>query len=139
MDLHLPWRRGSNRPADVIATPVAAAARRPTRDWASLAPMRPITRDHTPALLHPKSFRRDLATSWSTPPALEPLAHLVTPEAPVGLVQGLAVPIQAYDAPPLRFAPTRDEVAPSPAATRSWWPAALSRRAQPDAAADSPA
>jgi hypothetical protein len=138
VNLQLPWRRGSNRPADVIATPVAAAPLRPARDWASVAPIRAIA-SRSSALLDPKSFRGDLASTWSTPPALERLGHLLTPEGPAGLLPGLAVPIPAYDAPPLRFAAARDEVALTSAASRSWWPAALSRRARPAAATDTAA
>jgi hypothetical protein len=65
---------------------------------------------------------------WSTPPALERLGHLVTPEAPVGLLPGLAVPVPAYDAPQLRFAPAHEDV-PSEPVRRSWLPAALTRKA----------
>ena len=135
MDLHLPWRR-SNRATNPTTEAAAAAAPRPARDWESVAPMGPAALDRSSALLDPKRFRRDLATTWSTPPALERLGHLVTPEAPAGLLQRLAVPVPAYDAPALRFAPARDDGPPAPAPSKSWWPTALSRRAQPDVLPD---
>src|SRR4051812_35250766 len=127
MALYLPWSRRAASSATTES--VVPAASRPTRDWASLAPLQSTLRDHSPALLDPSGFRAGLSTMWSTPPALERLGHLVTPDAPVGLLPGLAVPVQAYDAPQLRFAPAHEDVPAAPARSRSWLPASLSRKA----------
>ncbi len=112
-------------PASEAAAPslVPGPAERPSGQWQGLPAL-------TPAIAAPSvAVRPDLAASlpvrWHQPPALQPLGHDITPQAPGGLVTDLARPV-----PPPRTVP-----APQPPFMSNGWrlPGLRSpRRARPD-------
>jgi hypothetical protein len=93
----LSWLRGERSGAPGAPAPDAAGAPAPTGPerpaeggWRELPPVRRTVSD--PALItDPDGFRGSLS-SWQDTTLGTPLGHLVSPEAPSGLVHGLAVP-----------------------------------------------
>ena len=99
-------RRRSVATGDPEPLPAPVAADRPRGEWASLPPVGTVAARLASAVGVPhRDFRAALATMWSAPPALQPLAHDLTPSAPAGLITAHAAPVTAYDGAPLRFAP----------------------------------
>jgi hypothetical protein len=87
-----------------IAAAAAPEQVRPRGEWAALPPVR-TTSARTAGVVPHRDFRGALATTWSTPPALRPLAHDLSSAAPAGLIAAHVAPVPAYDGAPLRFAP----------------------------------
>ncbi|MEV5971705.1 hypothetical protein [Streptomyces sp. NPDC051921] len=132
----LSWLRGGrgNDAAAEAARPAGLGERGgPDRaDRVDLAELPPIQRTlGAPALVtDPSAFERGLPTR--RPTALtSPLGHLVSAEAPSGLVEGVAAPVSAPVQRSVTGFPARTPVAPSPATPPSSVPS--SRDAPPGA------
>ena len=77
--------------------------RRPTAEWASLAPMAPTLAPDTRVSGEP-TFRAELSSTWRVPTSVGPLAHGVDLRSPPGLLPTLLAPVEGYaDAPGLRW------------------------------------
>ena len=100
-----PWTRRARRtagdagPVQVEAHRAAAPARArrpvfsaeaPPPGWALVPPMAPLTAPMS-LTAGPRSFRNQLVAPRESRITAEPLGHVVSPEAPTGRVEGLAV------------------------------------------------
>ena len=134
----LPRRRRASAPprcrAGVSAWPGPRSVLIADRNWRGPAASGP--RCCSPTTVLPRrprgvvphaDFRETLATTWSAPPALQPLGHHLTLDAPAGLLAAAAVPVEAYAGAELRFTPAAAEPTDQPAEPAS--------RRQPAAAA----
>ena len=77
-------------------TEQAPATSRPSREWAGVAPLRPVGLRPEPEVASAARFQSTLATRWQQPPILAPLGHELNLTAPAGLTSGVVAPVQGY-------------------------------------------
>src|SRR5262245_39614728 len=65
---------------------------RPSGEWRGLAPLQRAL-ETAPVVNPPDAFAASL-TSWRNPAFLAPLGHLVSEDAPAGVISGLATPVR---------------------------------------------
>ncbi len=102
-----PWRK-AEEPEPERVTPPAPAP--PPAGWREVGPIQRAVA--TPSLISPATRMSATLSSWQNPTFLAPLGHVVSPDAPSGIVHDLPVPVQkAADGPEL--------VVPTPKSTSS--------------------
>ncbi|MET7343868.1 hypothetical protein [Streptomyces sp. NPDC005547] len=104
------WLRGGGA-ADAPPAPAPGGARPDRGDRVDVSRLEPVQRSVTgqDLLIDPRGFEAGLTTRQETSLGT-PLGHLVSPEAPAGLVRGVADPAPGGPPPPLQRAvemPTR--------------------------------
>jgi hypothetical protein len=87
---------------------------RPRGEWAEVRSPTTVLPRRPHGVVPHADFRAALGTSWSAPPALQPLGHHLTLDAPAGLLAAAAVPVEAYAGADLRFTPVAAEQADLP-------------------------
>ena len=87
---------------------------RPHGEWADVSSPTTVLPRRPRGVVPHADFRAALGTSWSPPPALQPLGHHLTLDAPTGLLAAAAVPVEAYAGAELRFTPAAAEPADEP-------------------------
>lgn len=133
--------RWSRRGADPGPQETTAAGRSAVRDpgWAELPPLAGVLDPIEPAV-RAAAFRDGLAAHTAPTPFLAPLGHEISPDAPAGLVAGLASPSPL----PLQRRPAGDLgwlTRPAPATSRpraNPWAATVAESSPPEAPTVSP-
>jgi len=100
---------------------------RPHGEWAEVSSPTTVLPRRPRGVVPHADFRAALGTSWSPPPALQPLGHHLTLDAPTGLLAAAAVPVEAYVGAELRFTPAAAEPADEPREPAATKPRLLDR------------